>query len=279
VDKLPGIAYVVSPFDANTQSLMNPLLAETTAMSLPQRVDNGQYGTIAIAANQSATTFSSLTKYNTPYGSFQWLRNSAPTQLNGEIAASVAAQLAANAVPFNPVKNLVIPNIVAPSQADQITVGAGMDSEGALAAGWSPLRLLSTGSVAQLRARTLRIFLADGVTPVTDYFDVMDFNVLFYWRQTLVTRYNQPDFANAKASQGPGSTGQLLLSEVIRLGFLFQTNGMFQGMDQAAKSFLVQRNATDRSRFDVLTPVDVIPILAVIATNIQATAAYDTITV
>lgn len=283
IDKLPGVAYVAGPYDANDQITANPLLAETNAMSLPQRVDNGQFGTIAIETNQSVQSPGGLFKYNTPYGCFQWFRNTVAQISNGEVSASIAAQLAANAVPFNPVKNLVVPNLPQPNVAlypnDPISVGGGMESEVALQAGWSPLRVLPNGSVAQLRARTLRITLVDGVTPVTAYYDVMDFNVLFYWRQTLVTRYNQPDFSNAKASQGPGGTGQRLLGEVIRLAGDFEDNGMFQGVAAAAKAFKVQRNQVDRSRFDVLTPVDVIPILAVIATNIQATTAFDTITV
>jgi phage tail sheath gpL-like len=277
LDKMPGVAYVAGCYDANTTTNSNTLLAEATIMSTPQRVDAGQFGTIAVLANQSVTVASNLYKYNTPYGSFQWFRNTAPTQLNGEIAASVAAQLAANLPPFNPVKNSVLPNIIPSTVAsDPIQVGGGLESEIALQAGWSPLRTLPNGTVAQLRARTLRIFLADNVTPVTAYFDVMDFNVLFYWRQTIVTRFSQVDFSNVKNSQG---TEQHALAELIRLGQLFETNGMFQGMSLAAKDFKVQQNLTDRSRMDVLTPVDVIPILAVIATNIQATTAYDTITV
>jgi phage tail sheath gpL-like len=100
--------------------------------------------------------------------------------------------------------------------------------------------------------------------------------VLFFWRKTVVTRFNQSDFTNVKASE---DQADLALSEVIRLAQLFQEQGMFQNIDALAKEFVVERNASDRSRFDVFTPVNVIPILAVIATNIQGTTAGDTLTI
>ena len=276
IDRLPG-EYVVSPYQANDQTLMGLLLNECAAMSSPQRVDNGQYGTLAVAVNQSVATPSGLFKYDKTYGSFHWLRDSAPVLSVGEIAASVAAQLAANAIPFKPLRNQVLPNVPAPaSQLDWISVGAGMESEVALQQGWSPLRVLPNGDVAHVRTRLLRVTTGDGVTALTAYFDVQDFNVLFFWRKTLATRYAQPDIAQAKAS---GAEATLILGELIRLGNLFEEQGMFQAMALLAKQFVVQRNISDRSRFDVFTPVNVIPILAVVATNIQATTVGDTLTV
>jgi phage tail sheath gpL-like len=53
---------------------------------------------------------------------------------------------------------------------------------------------------------------------------------------------------------------------------------MFQAVTQLASMFVVQRNASDRSRFDVQTPVNVIPGLHVIATQIAAGTLYDTLT-
>lgn len=281
IDRIPG-EYVVSPYDATNQTLMNLLLAQTKAMSSAQRVDNGQYGTLAVAVNRSVVNPTSLFKYDTAFGSFHWLRDTgaglqAPVLSLGELAASVAAQLAANAVPYNPVRNLVLPNVLAPAKmTDWISVGAGMESEACLQQGWSPLRVLPNGSVAHVRAVTLRRTTGDGVTAVTSYFDVMDFNVLFFWRKTITTRFGQPDVTQVKASGGEAS---LLLSEVIRLAQLFQTQGMFQAVDTLAKLFKVERNASDRSRFDVFTPVNVIPILAVVASNIQATTVGDTLSV
>jgi phage tail sheath gpL-like len=54
---------------------------------------------------------------------------------------------------------------------------------------------------------------------------------------------------------------------------------MFQNVTALAKLFIVERNISDRTRFDVFTPVNVIPGLMVVATNIQATTLGDNITV
>lgn len=281
INKVPA-EYVVSPYDGNSQVLMQALLTQTANMSSAQRVDNGQYGTLAVAVNRSVVNPSNLFKYDTAFGSFHWLRDTgtallAPVLSLGEEAAAIAAQLAANGVPFNPVRNLVIPNIAAPAKmSDWISIGAGMESELCLQQGWSPLRVLPNGTVAHVRARTLRVTTGDGVTAVTGYYDVMDFNVLFFWRKTITTRFAQDDVAKAKAS---GAEATLLLSEVIRLAQLFQGQGMFQAVDLLAKQFVVQRNISDRSRFDVFTPVNVIPILAVVASRIQASTVGDTLTV
>lgn len=275
LDKIPA-SVVVSPYDANSQTNQTALNNQCQTMSQAPRTDNGQFGTVAVAANQSVTNPANLFQYNSVYACLQWLRNTAPNQLNGEIAAAVGAQLAGLQIPFNPVKNLVLPYTNAPNvQADWISIGAGLESETALGRGWCPLRVLPGQQVAQLRSRSSLILMSDGVTPQTAYFDVQDLFVLYFWRQTLAARYAQPDFSQAKAS---GTEAALLLSEVIRLAVVFQDNQMFQGVDQSAKNFLVQRNQSDRARLDVLTPVDVIPILAVIATNIQAGTFADALT-
>jgi phage tail sheath gpL-like len=70
-----------------------------------------------------------------------------------------------------------------------------------------------------------------------------------------------------------------MLSEMIRLATLFQNQQMFQAVDQLAPQFLVQRDTVDRSRFNYLTPVNVIPGLHVIDGNVQATTQFDTLSI
>jgi phage tail sheath gpL-like len=276
LDKL-GCEYVASCYDAQTSMSNNTaLINEVSTMSQANRTTNGQFGSIAVAVNQSVTLPSTLNPYNSAYLSPQWFRNSAPTQLVGEIAAAVAAQLNGLQTPFNPVNGLVLPYTNGPAMpSDAISIGFGLESETALKLGWAPLKVLKNGQVAQVRSVTSLILESDDVTPVVDYFDCQDLMVLYFWRQTLAARYAQPDFAQAKAS---GTEAALLLSEVVRLAGVFQDNGMFQGVDNSARNFVVQRNQSDRTRFDVLTPVDVVPILAVIATNVQAGTFADALT-
>jgi phage tail sheath gpL-like len=97
-----------------------------------------------------------------------------------------------------------------------------------------------------------------------------------FWRKTLYTRFSQPDFTRTKASS---DIAQLMLSEMIRLALQFQDQQMFQAVEQLSKFFKVERNVSDRHRFDFFTPVNVIPGLHVIAGNIQATTEFDVVTI
>jgi phage tail sheath gpL-like len=204
------------------------------------------------------------------------MRDTAPAITLGELAAAYAATLAGNALPFNPVNNLVLGEIAAPvTETDYLTIGAGLESETALAKGWTPLRVKSNGEVAVVRSITTRI-TTNGTTRVQSYFDVQDFQVLYYWRKTLWTRFSQPDFMNAKRSV---KIARAIKGEMLRLAKLFEDQAMFQSVKELASQFTVVTSSTDRNRLDVTTPVNVIPGLHVIASTIKASTQFDTITV
>jgi len=156
-------------------------------------------------------------------------------------------------------------------------VGAGLESEAVLNKGYTPLWVTPNGEVAFVRTVTGRLSTdGSGDAPVTAYYDVQDFQVLYFWRKTLYTRFSQPDFKQRKASAG---AAQDVKSEAIRLATAFEDQNMFQAVGLLAKQFKVERNISDRHRFDVLTPVNVIPGLHVIATNVRATTEFDTVTI
>lgn len=278
-----GCEYIASPYDGQTQALTNKLKSFALLYSGAQRVENGQYGTIGVAFNRSTVDPSTLFKYDTQYLSMHYMRDTgtglkAPTLSIAESAAAAAAVMGGNIAPFNPQDSLTIQNVPAPlDETQNLTIGAGLESETALAQGWTPWMVKPNGEVAFVRTVTARKTVdAGGVTTVTAYFDVQDFNVLYLWRKTLFTRFNQPDFKRRKASTDAAKD---ILSEVIRLATAFQDQGMFQAVDQLAKQFVVQRSTSDRSRFDVFTPVNVIPGLHVIASNIQAGTQFDQLTI
>jgi phage tail sheath gpL-like len=183
--------------------------------------------------------------------------------------------MAANGRPFNPLDNITIPGAPAPEDsAEWITVGNGLESEVALQHGVTPLRVKPTGDVAFVRTVTTRITFNN--VRVEAYYDVQDFNVLFDWRQTIWTRENQPDFTNVKASR---EKGVALKGELIRLAQVYQALGMFQAVEQLAKFFKVQRSTSDRSTFEVLTPLNVIPGLHNILNRIEAGTQFDSFVV
>jgi phage tail sheath gpL-like len=268
--------FIVSPFDASTDATNRTTLKDLCAeMSGAQRVENNQFGSIGVAANQSVTDPSTLAAPDSQYLSLVWFKNTAPAMVVGEIAAAYAAVLAGNISPFIPVDNYLIGGIAAPVLADRISVGAGLESETALAKGWTPLRTKPSDEVTIVRSVTSRITI-DGVVAAGSYYDVQDFQVLYFWRKTVFTRLNQPDLKNVKASN---ETAKVIKGEIIRLASLFEDNEMFQYVGQLAKDFTVIRSLSDRHRFDVVTPVNVIPGLHVVATTVRAGTQYDTLTV
>lgn len=278
--------FVVSPYDGasgSSQSATALALENACAtISAPANVQNNQFGSVGVVFNRAQSNPALLPIYDTQYLMPCWLYDSstlgAPPLSIGEMAAAYAAIVAGNPVPFNPVDDLIIPNIPAPNNpADWPTVGNGMATEAALNRGWGPLKVFPNASVACVRSITARLTLngsGNGLNNITAYFDMQDFQVLYYWRKTLYTRFAQPDWKRRKASL---QAAQLMLSEMIRLATLFQDQQMFQAVDQLATQFEVARNTTDRSRFDYVTPVNVIPGLHVIDGNIIATTEFDTL--
>lgn len=275
--------YVVSPYDGNSSTLRDKLKATMLLMSGAQRVDNNQFGSLGVVFNRSITDPSLLPKFDTQYLIGVQLKDTgtganAPVKSIGEMAAAAAAKMAGNLAPFNPLDSVTIQNVAAPLiQTDWPTVGAGLESESALNQGWTPLYVKPNGEVAFVRTVTGRLSADGSGSPVvTAYYDVQDFNVLYLWRKTLWTRFSQPDFKQRKAS---ATAAQDIKSEAIRLATAFEDQGMFQAVKDLAKEFVVQRGVSDRSRLDVLTPVNVIPGLHDIATNVRATTKFDVITV
>lgn len=268
--------FVVSPYDGAGQTLTKQLIAAAQLMSGATRTQNGQYGTMGVAANMGVTDPSTLFKYDTQYLTACWFRNSAPNLSIAELAAAYAGTLGGNAVPFNPVDGLQVGNISAPvSTSDWITVGAGLESESALNRGWTPLQVLPNTDVVVVRSVTTRVTTGDGVTATTAYYDVQDFQVLYFLRKSIVSRFNQPDMQRVKAS---AAEGKLVRGEVIGILSTFEDQGMLQAVEQIAPQVVVERNVSDRSRFDVFIPVNVTPGLHVIASNIQAGTQFDSFT-
>jgi phage tail sheath gpL-like len=273
--------FVVSPYSGQDTTTRDKLKTSAALMSGPSRTANNQFGTFGVIANLSVSDPSTLFKFDTQYLIGVWLRDGGTLGVNpysiGEVAAASAAKMAGNGSPFNPLDDETIPGVPSPlNDADWISVGAQLESESALTQGWTPLRVKPNGEVSFVRTVTGRKSPSGSGTPlVTAYYDVQDFQVLYLWRKTLYSREAQDDFRKAKASN---DVAKLLKSELIRLAKIFEANSMFQAVDQLAKKFIVQRSQSDRSRFDVKTPVNVIPGLHVIANNIEATTEFDELT-
>lgn len=278
VDKVKA-EFVVSPFDGQDSVLRDDLKDTVAAMSGPHRPSNNQFGTFGVVFNRDEADPSLLDLFDTQYIIGVWLPDTGtPVYSIGEMAAAAAAVMAGNGAPFNPLDDQTINGVDAPAdESEWITVGFGLESETCLNQGWTPLKVKPNGEVSFVRTVTGRISPDGSGTPVvTAYYDVQDFQVLYFWRKTVYTRLSQPDFKQRKAS---GDTAKDILSELLRLAGIFQDQQMFQAVRELAKSFVVERATSDRSRFNVLTPVNVIPGLHVIATNVEATTEFDELSI
>lgn len=273
-----GICFLVSCYDMMEQDERDILKSLAQLMSGAQRVENQQFGTFGVGANFDEADPSNLFEFDTQFLIGIYKRDSAPVKSLGETAARAAARMASNGIPFNPLDDESLVGEAAPvSEADWLTVGAGLESETVLAKGWTPLWVKPNLEVAFVRTVTGRISTdGTGDAPVTAYYDVQDFQTLYMWRKTIYTRFSQPDFKKRKASEGAAID---IKSEAIRLATTFEDQGMFQAVSKLARKFQVERNASDRHRFDLLTPVNVIPGLHVIATNVKATTEFDVVSV
>lgn len=269
--------FIISPYSGADATLRGKIKDAAETMSGATRVDNNQFGTFAVVFDRSVSDASTLATPDTQYLIALWMYDSgSPSYSVGESAAACAAVLAANGTPFLPVNGKKIGSLAAPaSMADWLQVGGGLASEVALGKGWTPLYVKPNGDVAFVRSVTTRI-TTNGVTVAGAYYDVQDFQVLYYWRKTVWTRESQDDFRIAKASS---QTAVQLKSELIRLATEFEEQNMFQAVKEHAPLFSVVRSSSDRHRFDVVTPVNVIPGLHVIANTVRAGTLFDTISV
>ena len=279
VDKIPGITFVATQFDGSSDATNRAaLIAEVTTMSGAARCANAQYGAFCVMANTTQATYASLPQPNTQNFIGIYLYDSSGNPYTvGQLASAAAAVIAANPVPYNGLDTIVIPGVTAPvNQNDWITVGVGLQSESILTVGWTPLRVLPNATVAFVRTVTSRLYLSDGVTSVTAYYDVQDFQVLYFFRETVAVRFAQPDFINQKASIGTATAAK---GVIIGLMQTFQDQGMFQGVSQLARQVIVQTNQSQLGRFDIYIPVTVVPNLHMIATDVVAGTQYDFFTV
>jgi len=273
--------FITSPFDGSNVTLNGQLESHVALVSGATRTENNQFGSFGVVVNQSVTNPNSLPLIDDKSLIGIWFRDTgagamASTYSLAEHAAAAAALMASNAYPFNGLDNAVIGGELAPAQqSDWISVGAALESEAALNQGWTPIRVLANGDVAFVRTVTARITNGAG-SNVTAYYDVQDWQVLYFWRKTVFTRSKQSDFQNVKASAEKATA---LKGELIRLAKQFEVDGAFQQVDNLAPQFVVQRNASDRNRFDVLTPVNVVPNLHVIAVRVAAGTQFDAFTV
>lgn len=272
--------FIVGPHDGVSGSGMSPaatkLKAQALLVSGATRTSNNQFGTFAVVFNRSVDDPANLPAPDSQYLVPVWLYDSgSPDYSIGEMGAAAAAVMAANPIPFNPLDDTTLQNVDPPADSDDWpTVGDNAESETALQKGWTPLYVKPNEEVAFVRTITSRLSVDGTGTPVVgSYYDVQDFQVLYYWRKAEYTLLKQ---FKKKAS---AAVATRIKGALINLAIAFEEQEMFQAVAQLAKQFIVQRASTDRHAFEIKTPVNVVPGLHRKKANTEATTEFDTIVV
>lgn len=263
--------FIVGPYDASGTTNLNKLRDLAALLSGPDRDLNGQFGSTAVEASLVASGTALALNVDNQYVQVPYFRdtNVSPAQLVGVVAAAFAASELQLVFPYLGLDSVEVGGLLPATDAtDKIIAGAAELSELALAAGLAPLTWDSANRVRIIRSRLTRVTI-DGSTPATAYIDWQDVVPLYDFREDCYLILQQPQFKNKRATVALAGK---VKDEVVRIALnKYQKQGVFQFVEELAKQFIVQPSASSRGRFDFFIPVDVVPILHVVAGNIQGT--------
>jgi phage tail sheath gpL-like len=251
--------YVVTPFPGTDTTGLNSLKAHLNSISADDRGRLGQFGSfgyMALDGLTAAATAAGLAAA-TEKVCMPWLRDGAVTKANKihAVSAAYAAVCASLGVPFLPLDGVKIGGIVAPAaQSDRHTPGdAGTEALG-LSAGIVPLMSNLDGSISISRSLTTRRPTA--AIEETAYFDMQDWQVLYFFRKNCFAASSEETFRRAKASV---TKAKALNSRFLKIAKDLETLEMFQHVDLLAGEFVFARSLTNRSAFVFSAPANVIP--------------------
>jgi phage tail sheath gpL-like len=191
-----------------------------------------------------------------------------------EFAAAVAGVVSffANIDPARPLQTLPIQGVLPPAAADRFT---NTERNLMLFDGIGTSKAVAGGVVQVERVVTTYQTNAAGASD-TAYLDVTTMLTLLYlrfsWRNLVLTKYPRHKLANDGTRVGAGQaivTPKTMKAEAVGWFRQMEALGLVEGFDQFKNDLVVERNATDPNRLDVLLPPDVINQLVVTAAKIQ----------
>ena len=188
----------------------------------------------------------------------------------GQIAVSVKAD------PARPFQTLELTGLSAPRLSDRFSRA---DRESLLAAGCATFSD-STSATAIERAVTTYIKNSYGATD-NSYKDAETLHTLGYvirfLRTRITSKFGRHKLADDGTTFGEGQavvTPAIARSELIAAYSELESAGLVENMDLFKANLIVERNATDPNRLDVLFPPDLINQLRVFATLVQFRLQY-----
>lgn len=189
--------------------------------------------------------------------------------------AAVYAGVAAASLsidPARPLQTLNLPGVLAPALADRWTME---ERNLLLFDGIATFMVGADGTVSIERAITTYQTNAFGVADPS-YLDVNTPATLSYIRYATRARITQKFPRHKLADDGtPFSPGQAIVTpktvkaELLALFRELESRGLVEGFDQYKADLIVERNATDRNRLDVLSSPNLVNQFRVFAEQIQ----------
>lgn len=267
--------YIASPFAAEDSTALNAISNFATAISAADRGDNGQFGSFAFAA--SLAGISTISPVGIAAASqtvvIPWIQDTGGTPANSvaQAAAAGAALCASNGIPYLPLTGTVVGGLLAPvNHADWLTNGDTGTVALGLAAGLTPLFVAPSGKVKLSRSITT----SRKVSSVADsaYYDVQDWQVLYYLRKVCYSLAMQPQYRQAKASV---PVLKALKSDIYSACLDMEDLGMLQYVKKFADQFTVNLQPGNRNAAVYNVPVNVTPILANVGVAITGTITFD----
>lgn len=188
----------------------------------------------------------------------------------GQIAVSVKAD------PARPFQTLELNGITAPRIADRFS---RTDREALLASGCATF-VDSSSATAIERAVTTYITNAYGASD-NSYQDAETLHtlgyVIRYLRTQITSKFGRHKLANDGTTFGEGQavvTPAIIRAELIAAYSILESMGLVENMELFKANLIVERNATDPNRVDVLFPPDLVNQLRVFAMLVQFRLQY-----
>lgn len=189
-------------------------------------------------------------------------------------AAAYAAQAAASLSidPARPLQTLVLPGIMPPAE----TVRWTREERNLLLYDGIATHFVDSGGLVRIeREITMYQENAFGVADPS-YLDVTTPATLSYLRYSIRARitqkYPRHKLADDGTNFGPGQaivTPSTIKAELVALAREWERAGLVENLDQYKSELIVERNANDRNRLDVLAPPDLVNQLRVFAAQVQ----------
>lgn len=269
--------FIVLPYPSTDALALTAIKNQITAINASDRGDNGQFGSFAFLATDADVAIATPSGLSAASEGIviPYLRDLATVKSNKihAVASAYAAVCAGNGIPFLPINGAKIGGLIAPVNAvDYLTAGDAGSIALALDAGLSPMQISVGGDVLAVRSITTRRPVTS--VPEIAYYDMQDWQVLYYLRKNCYVTAIQPRYKQSKAT----SVKILALkSEFIGICKTMEGLEMLQNVDLFVDQFTAIRSVTNRHAAIYKVPVNVVPGLHNIGVGLVATTQFDII--